>query len=146
MRFTEKVQEEIAKHLALAIVGLVLFALGAIWALPNWLPLGTVTEWLDWHATGKNLLRLILLAVGLAAWVVYLTPWLRFDKRLGIYRDTWSGLYYCTKCKTAKRLTPLREMPKGWHCVTCSWIYNNPDYKEPPKPKQDPEPHGWMRI
>jgi len=134
MAFKEKLQEEAAKYLAIALLALALFVLAAIWVLPGELLPTQVIEWLDEYSTGKTLLRAFLVIGGLVAWIVYLRPWLRFDKHLGIYRDIRTGLYYCTRCKTEKRIhTPLQETKAGWYCVSCKWFYSNPEYKNPPR-------------
>lgn len=137
MALKEKLQEEVAKYLAIALLALALFVLAAIWVLPGELLPTQVIQWLDEYSTGETLLRALLVTAGLAAWIIYLRPWLRFDKRLGIYRDIRTGLYYCTRCKTEKRIhTPLLEIPnRGWHCVSCKWIYDDPDRDQPPKRK-----------
>jgi len=85
MSFTEKVQEEVAKHIAKTLIGILLFVLLAIWILPNYLLPNTVISWLDEYATGKTLLRLILLIGGLVAWIFYLRPFLIFDRYVGAF-------------------------------------------------------------
>lgn len=142
MALKEKVQEEAVKYLAVTLVGIVLFVLAAVWILPNELLPTQVIEKLGEYSTGKTLLRAILLIGGLVAWIVYLRPCLIFDKRIGAFRDFKTGLYYCTRCRSEKKIkTPLRELPDnfGWQCDVCNRGYRNPDYVEPipPPPKRN---------
>lgn len=131
MALTEKVQEQLAKYLAIGLLGFVLFVAAAIWILPSELLPTQLIAQLDEYSTGKNLLRLILLTGGLVAWIIYLRPCLRFDKKLGVFKDIKTGLHYCTRCKVEKKIkTPLQESEVGWYCVVCQRLYNNPNYKE----------------
>ena len=59
-----------------------------------------------------------------------------FDKRLGIYKNKISGLYYCTSCLQSGLESPLQESASQWTCQvkTCAKIYYNPDYKSPDPP------------
>ena len=144
MALKEKIQEELAKYLAIGLLALASFAIAAIWVLPDaWKPAKLIT-WLDGYATGQNLLQLLLTLAGVIAWIVYLRPWLRFDARLGIYRNMTTGTYYCTKCKAKKIMTPLQVIDRGWYCVTCPWVYNDPDHKQLPKPPTAPK-RNWVR-
>lgn len=131
MSITEKAKEEIGKYLAIGLLALLLLALTGVWLLPETLLPFQVIELLDKYSTGKVLLRALLLIGGLSAWIVYLRPCLIFNGRLGIYRDLKSGLYYCTKCKTNRKLTPLQVRDVGWYCSVHHWLYNNPDYTPP---------------
>src|SRR6266487_566812 len=113
MSVTETAKEEIGKWLARGLLALLLLALTGVWIAPDYLLPTQAIEALDKYSTGKTLLRAILLIGGLLAWVVYLRPCLRFNERLGIWRDLKSGLYYCTKCKTNKKATPLQVSEIG---------------------------------
>ena len=90
---------------------------------------------------------LLVIALWATALLVFFRPRLKFDPRIGIYRDRKKGLYYCTSCHSKKLRSPLRENERGWRCNVkdCLMWYANPDYQEPPPPKQeDLGPHAWM--
>lgn len=92
---------------------------------------------------------LLVAAVGWAvAFLMFFRPKLKFDSRLGIYRDRKSGLYFCPSCHTKKLRAPLRESERGWRCVIkeCQLFFHNPDFKEPPKPQESRGRNSWMRI
>lgn len=87
-------------------------------------------------ATVRIVAGLAFVALWSAGMFFYYRPRLRFDKRLGIYRDRKTGLYYCTSCLIANQLkVPLTEMAHGWACgvKSCGKFYPNPDYKKPPR-------------
>ena len=67
------------------------------------------------------------------AFVFHFRPRLKFDSRLGVYRDRKLGLYYCPSCHTKKLLSPMQEYDRGWHCLAkgCLMFYKNPDYVGP---------------
>lgn len=133
MALKDKIQEEIAKILAIGLLALVAFALAAIWVLPDAMKPTKLITWLDKYATGQNLLQLWIAIGGLVAWIIYLHPWLSFDQHRGIYRNVITGTFYCTRCKAKKVTTPLQVRDKGWYCASCPWSYKDPDYKEPPQ-------------
>lgn len=78
----------------------------------------------------------IVLILALLAWVFYLLPSFKYIPKFQVYQHRINGLYYCPKCRDRKPLTPLKTEPSGWRCTfnDCRQWYNNPDYKEPPKP------------
>ena len=95
----------------------------------------------------RVLAGLVLITTVFAAMFFYYRPRLCFDKRLGIYRDRKTGLYYCSSCLiTSKVKAPLRERADGWRCqvVSCGKSYANPDYKQPPSPPPPQRRSNWM--
>jgi hypothetical protein len=66
----------------------------------------------------------------------------KFDSRLGLWTHKTQPGFFCTKCKASHFESPLRERPDGWSCAVCGKVYENPDYRPPPKvpPSSD---RGW---
>lgn len=89
-----------------------------------------------------TVLRAVAFCLVVALWSValllFFRPRLKFEPRLGIYRDRKRGLYFCPSCYAKKLHTPLREEKNGWRCLVqeCRGFYYNPDYTELPRPKQ----------
>lgn len=96
-----------------------------------------------------TIVRLLLLSVLVAASclgvLLYFWPRLKFDSRLGIYRDRKTGLYYCPSCHVKKLRSPLKEGPRGWFCAVkdCRLSYSNPDYVAPPEPPRRRVQSAW---
>ena len=149
MVLVDKLRELIAKNIAETSLAIVLSALAGVALFADLLLPQTAFEALGRIATGRIMLGLFLALLGLLAWVVYLHPRLRFDKRSGSYLHVKTGLRYCTKCKIELRLkSPMKEANdgSGWRCQVCANWYVNPEYKEPPPAPVKRDPHGWMRL
>lgn len=128
-----------------------LVGLGTI--LPTWLllaesHLAPYTSQLD----PKTIIRAAALSLVITLWscaiVVFFRPRLKFESRLGIYRDRKTGLYYCPSCHSKKLRAPLRVSAKGWRCVIkeCQLFFHNPNYKESPNPPEPEDRNSWMRY
>lgn len=95
----------------------------------------------------RTIAVLFLLVIALLAWIFYVRPWLKFDGALGVYRDTKSGVAYCTSCRTGfNRLSPLQEKEDGWYCRVrdCQQVYRNPLYSGSRKPSITRKPSGYL--
>ena len=47
----------------------------------------------------------------------------------GFWKDVDDGLDYCAKCD----VTPLHRQEPGWYCVTCHYLYDDPEFKRKQK-------------
>lgn len=120
-------------------------------ALPAWLLLAEsrLVPYVSQLAP-TTVIRAAALSLVVTLWasalLLFFRPRLKFDARLGIYRDLKTGLYFCPSCHTKKLRAPLRESERGWRCVIkeCQLFFHNPDFKEPPKPQGGR--NSWMRI
>lgn len=129
-----------------------LAALGT--AIPTWLLLAEA-ELVPYvsQVSPTTVLRAVALLVAIAGWLtallLFFRPRLKFDTRLGIYRDRKTGVYYCSSCYSAKVRAPLKEFESGWRCVVkdCLMWFENPDYKAPPSPPAPTESRrrSWIR-
>lgn len=91
---------------------------------------------------------LLVVALWSSALLMFFRPKLKFDSRLGIYRDKKTGLYYCPSCHIKKLRSPLKESASGWFCSVkdCRLSYKNPDYKAPSGGVQHSGGrNNWMR-
>jgi ribosomal protein L37AE/L43A len=112
-------------------------------AIPAWLLLAEsrivpFVARLDPATVVRALAASLVVALWSVALLLYFRPKLRFEPRLGIYRDRKSGLYFCPSCHSKKLRAPLREEKAAWRCMVkeCDSYYRNPDYKEPPAPER----------
>jgi len=85
------------------------------------------------------LLATLLLGIFPLLFVSYFwfKPKLVFDKRLNIYRDLKTDVYYCTSCKTKNILSPLAKRESYWNCTLkeCRMNFDDPDYVQPENEK-----------
>jgi len=78
----------------------------------------------------RVILLLLILAITMLAFIVYLRPWIVFDCHTGTYKDKKTGALYCPSCKNSrKKNVPLVVEPHAWRCVVkeCSTYLPNPD-------------------
>lgn len=102
----------------------------------------------------------LLVIILLVIWVIYLhrvhrEPTVRerekeiearfdkFDSRLGLWTHKTEQGYFCTKCKASHFESPLRVRPDGWRCAVCGTVYQNPDYRPPPRQQRPPGGGSW---
>lgn len=85
----------------------------------------------------RLLALLFLVALSFGILLLFTWPHLKFDSRIGIYRDRKTGLFYCPSCRSKKLRSPLKQEEKGWRCVVrdCMMFYSNPSYVDPKKSK-----------
>lgn len=112
-------------------------------AIPAWLLLAEsriapFVSQLDPTTVVRALALSLIVTLWSLAILLFVRPRLKFEPRLGIYRDRKRGLYFCPSCYSKKLRTPLREEKNGWRCLVkeCHGFYRNPDYTEPPTPKR----------
>lgn len=89
-----------------------------------------------------------VLILWLSAILLFFRPRLRFDSRLGVYRDKKTGLYFCPSCQSKKLRAPLKENKEGWRCVIkgCQLFFANPDFKALSEPPIPGESNSCIRI
>lgn len=83
-----------------------------------------------------------LLAILLAAWVIYLhrdkgidARFDKFDPQLGLWTHKTMPGHFCARCKSDHRESPVKETDEGWSCPVCGkWGL-----------KKDPPPQGMKR-
>lgn len=96
------------------------------------------------------LVALTLGCLALFSWVLHLLPSFKYLPKYQFYQHRVNDLYYCPTCRTKKPLSPLIKQAKGWRCPfkECGKFYFDPDYKEPSKPPEPPQPNfgsnGWL--
>lgn len=108
-------------------------------ALPTWLLL-TETRLVPYvsQLEPTTVIRSVAVLLAVIGWafalLTFFRPRLKFESRVGIYRDRKSNLYYCPSCHSNKLKSPLKETASGWFCVVkgCRSSYLNPDHKSPP--------------
>lgn len=145
MPLADKLQEAAARYIAEMLLGLALLAIGAVAILADLLLPPETFEQLGSYATGQIMLGLCLVVLGLIAWIIYLHPRIKFDPRIGVFRDAKNGFIYCTKCKAEKRIrVPMKLAASGigWRCSVCDHFYENPDFTEPSAPKDKRRLYG----
>ena len=149
MALADKLQEAVAKYLAEIVLGLALSGLAAVALLVDRVLPPAAFEELGSYATGRIVLALCLVILGLVAWVIYLHPRLKFEPETGTFIHKKTGMRYCGKCRVSKRLKApmrLRSEGRGWGCMVCGTLYDDQNFKEPPPPPQRKARNGWMRI
>jgi len=122
-------------------------------ALPAWLLLAEsrlmpYVSQLDPTTVIRAAALSLVVTLWASALVLFFRPKLKFDSRLGIYRDKKTGLYFCPSCHTKKIRAPLRQGERGWRCVIkeCQLFFPNPDYKEQPKQPVSVGRNSWMSL
>lgn len=76
---------------------------------------------------------LLLTATTLFAYILLQRPWLEWDEPTGTWVSRFTGVRYCTSCRTKKIMVPLKTENAGWRCMVDgghAW-YPNPGYVAP---------------
>jgi hypothetical protein len=132
-KMLSRVKEKLQAHASEVLLA----ALGT--ALPAWLLLAESR--LVPHVSQLDpttVIRAAALSLVVTLWAfalfLFFRPRLKFDSRLGIYRDRKSELHFCPSCHTKKIRSPLKEQVNGWRCSVkeCMLFFPNPDHKSPP--------------
>lgn len=85
------------------------------------------------QATPTTVIRAAALLLLVSLWsfsaLLLFRPRLKFDTRLGIYRDRKTGLHYCPSCHSKKIRAPLKEGDRRWYCQIrdCRMSFPKPD-------------------
>lgn len=120
-------------------------------AIPAWLliaeeSLSPLLAQLQPSTVIRSVAALLLIALWAVALFLFFRPRLKFEPKLGVYRDLKSGFYYCPSCYAKKLRSPMREQDSGWRCVVkeCKSFFANPDYKNPDNQPQRRRIHGGI--
>lgn len=92
----------------------------------------------------RSMVGLSILVVLNIATFFYFRPKFKFDELAGTWIDRKTDLRYCSKCKSTKILSPLKNRDRGWDCPVCYAYFSDPARKEPEPPRQNLGPTAWM--
>jgi len=92
----------------------------------------------------RSMVGMPLLVVLNVATFFYFRPKFKFDELTGTWIDRKTSLRFCSKCKSSKLLSPLKNRERGWDCPVCNVYFSDPARKEPESPPENLGPQGWM--
>jgi hypothetical protein len=53
-------------------------------------------------------------------------PWFRWDSITGTWISRFADIRYCANCKTAEKISPLKDETSVWRCMHCMHPFTKP--------------------